>query len=509
MRITRNFAQFLLSCLLVSGVGRVGAEVSVPSVFGPNMVLQREKPVPIWGWANPGEKVLVSFAGQDLETTANEAGRWEVRLKPMVVNDGAEMTIKGTNTLTFSNVAVGEVWFCSGQSNMAMFLADMGQAAVDSADDPQLRLYWVSSKLSASPLKDRPQLNWQPSNPRSAYKFSAQAHYFGRALRKKLNVPVGLMASAIGGSRIEPWIPAEVLAATPALADASARLREANTAFLDAVEKQGALKEWLPEARKAAAKNGALPQLPPLSEDELAKLPVNKLTTDKQQPSTLYNGLVNHLMGYAIRGVLWQQGFSNQADGYGYLPKIRALVDFWRERWGKDIPVYYVQYPSCKMITPEFREVQTAMLEALPNSAMVVCNDLSYDLDLHPKNKDKVGERLALLALANTYGVPMAAFTGPLYRRMKVEGDRVRVSFDQAGSGLVTRDGQPPTCFEIAAADGKYVPAEAEIDGREIVVRSPEIQAPARVRFAWDPVALPNLMNKEGLPASLFRSHKD
>jgi len=473
------------------------------------MVLQQGKKIPVWGWGEPGEQVTVEIAGQKVQGVTTADGNWRVELAPLAVRESGDMTIKGRNTLTFQNVAVGEVWFCSGQSNMAMFLADMGEQAVASADDPGLRLYWVSSLLSGIPVKDRDKVNWQPSTPKSAYKMSAQAHYFGRALRKKLGVPIGLIASAIGGSRIEPWIPAEVCAATPELASASTRINELNTRYLDEIEKTGRLKEWIAMARQAVSKSQALPPLPPMSDEERAALPVHAMTLDKQEPSTLYNGLVNSFVGFPIRGILWQQGFSNQADGYGYLPKIKALADFWRTNWGQDVPIYYVQYPACKMISPEFRDVQTAMMKTLPNSAMVVCNDLSYGLDLHPKNKDKVGERLALLALANTYHVPMKAWTGPLYRAMKVEGGKIRVSFDQVGSGLVSRDGQPLTWFEIAGENGDYVKAEAKIDGDDVLVWSDRVPSPARVRLGWDPIAEPNLMNKEGLPASIFRSHRD
>jgi sialate O-acetylesterase len=482
------------------------ADVSLPAIFGSNMVLQRDVPVPVWGCAKAGEMVRVEIAGQSVSTVTGADGRWRLKLEPLSVRESGDMLVTGENALTFTNVAVGEVWYASGQSNMASFLSDQGEQAVAEADDPQLRLYKVSNLLSGVPLENRPGLNWQPSTPKSAAHFSGQAYYFGRTLRRELNVPVGVIAAAIGGSRIEPWISAEVSAATPELKNASDRILAANNTYLDQLANAGLPADWLAEARKAVAERRALPPLPATIPD---KPPVHPLAADKQQPSVLYNGLVHHLMGFPVKGVIWQQGFSNQADGFGYIPKFKALVDSWRRVWGADIPVYYVQYPATQSVTAEFRDVQFAILKAIPNTGMVTCSDVSTGLDLHPKNKDVVGPRIAMMALARTYGKPLKADTGPLYKSMSVEGAKIRVTFDQVGVGLASRDGKPLDWFEIAAATGAYVPARAEIDGDSVVVWSDDITTPAKVRFAWNPIAVPNLMNKELLPASVFRSHRE
>lgn len=499
----------LLALSLAALCAQSRADVSLPAIFGSNMVLQRDVPIPVWGWADAGETVRVEIAGQSVSTQTGADGRWRLTLAPLSVRETCDMVVSGKNTLAFTNVAVGEVWYASGQSNMASFLSDQGEQAVASADDPQLRLYKVSSLLSAVPLENRPGLNWQPSTPKSAARFSGQAYYFGRTLRRELNVPVGVIAAAIGGSRIEPWISAEVAATTPELHDASDHILKTNTAYLDQLAAAGLPADWLTRARAAVAARHALPALPPMPKDVQDKLPINPLVSDKQQLSTLYNGLVHHLMGFPVRGVIWQQGFSNQADAYGYIPKFKALVDSWRRTWGSDIPVYYVQYPATQRVSAEFRDVQFAILKAIPGTGMVTCSDVSTDLDLHPKNKDVVGPRLAMMAMSRTYGRQLKANTGPLYKSMTVEGSKIRVAFDQVGGGLASRDGKPLDWFEIAGETGAYVPAQAEIDGDTVLVWSPEITRPAKVRFAWNPIAVPNLMNKELLPASVFRSHRE
>ncbi|HEY9248111.1 MAG TPA: sialate O-acetylesterase [Rariglobus sp.] len=506
---TPLYFRSLLTFSLVTVCAQSRADVSLPAIFGSNMVLQRDVPVPVWGWADAGETVRVEIDGQSVSTVTGADGHWHLKLAPLSVRESGDLVVSGKNTLTFTNVAVGEVWYCSGQSNMASFLSDQGEQAVAEAEDPQLRLYKVSSLLSAVPLDNRPGLNWQPSTPKSAARFSGQAYYFGRTLRRELNVPVGVIAAAIGGSRIEPWISAEVSAATPELQSASDHILKVNTAYLDQLATAGLPTDWLSQARQSVAARHSLPALPPLPKDVQEKLPAHPLAADKQQPSTLYNGLVHHLMGFPVKGVIWQQGFSNQADAYGYIPKLKALVDSWRRAWGADIPVYYVQYPATQSVSAEFRDVQFAILKAIPNTGMVTCSDVSTDLDLHPKNKHVVGPRIAMMAMNRTYGKPLKADTGPLYQSMAVEGAKIRVTFDQVGSGLASRDGKPLDWFEIAAATGAYVPAQAEIDGGTVLVWSPEITHPAKVRFAWNPIAVPNLMNQELLPASVFRSHRE
>ncbi len=516
MKSHRFPSPLLLPLVLFPALSHVAADVTLPHVFGENMVLQRQMEVPVWGQAAPGEKVTVSFAGQNVEGVADAAGKWMVRLKPLKESaDPAVFTVKGTNTITLGNVLVGEVWLCSGQSNMEWTVSGSDNAAAEiaAATDPLIRHLKMPHAPSAIPVADR-DTAWQASSPETVGNFTACGYFFARELRKELGVPVGLLNSSWGGTRIEPWTPAFAFEGNPALEDIRQRValanpegpahKEALKAHLDAVE------AWLAEARKAS-EGGELPKAQPVFPDALK--PFTEGPEPHQQPTTLYNGMLHPLVPFAIRGSLWYQGESNHGEGKLYTEKTRALVEGWRKAWGQPVlPYYFVQIAPFEYgneqpeILAEFWEAQDRIL-GIPHTGMVVIHDIGNLKDIHPKNKQEVGRRLALLALANDYGKKDLVTSGPRFKELKQEGAKLRVVFDSVGGGLVSRNAQPLDWFEILGAETGFVKATAEIDGNDsILLSAPGVEKPVSVRFAWHKLAEPNLMNKEGLPAVPFRA---
>jgi sialate O-acetylesterase len=442
--------------LLLALAPAARAEVRLPGAFGDHMVLQRDRPVRVWGWAEPGEKVSVALDTLRADTTADKDGRWSVTLPTMKAGGPHELTVRGTNTVKFTDVLVGEVWFCSGQSNMALGVVKSHdhEKEIAAADHPNIRVFTVPNAESKEPRDDL-KAPWQVCSPKTVSYFSATAYYYARELQAKLKVPVGLIVSAANDTRIEPWTNAEGVSS----------VRE-----LDG---------------KDEAKNGAL-----------------------------YNAMVHPLTKLSIRGVIWYQGEGNVGDGLWYYHRMRALIQGWRKAWGLgDFPFYYAQ------LTPlnwggkpkeQHAELWEAQSEALriPNTGMAVTNDIGNVGDAHPKNKQEVGHRLARLAMAKTYGEKDVVYSGPVYRSMAVEGEKIRLRFDHAHGGLASRDNKPLTWFTIAGGDGKFLPAKAEIDGDSVVVSSAEVKQPVAARFAWHQTAEPNLVNQAGLPTSAFRTDR-
>ena len=473
----RVFVSVVICCaLVVLASTDAAAAVKLPAVFGDNMVLQRGQPVPIWGWADKGEEVTVAVAGQTLSAKAGDDGRWKVTLDKLAVGQPLEMSVKASsgNTITVKNIAVGEVWVCSGQSNMEMGVGMCNHATeeIAAAKYPQIRLFKVVKQNAAQPATDV-KGNWKPCTPQSVAAdgwggFSAAAYFFGRQLHKNLKVPVGLIDTSWGGTPAEFWTSRKALEANPALK--------------------------------------------PLAQGE---------------SSCLYNGMIAPLIPYAIRGAIWYQGESNVGAAYQYRTLFPAMIANWRADWGQgDFPFGFVQIapfkyhndskidPAC---CPELWEAQRMTLDASPNTGMAVTVDIA-DVEgihpkngdfngIHPKNKQEVGRRLALWALAKVYGRELV-YSGPIYKSMAVEGGNIRLQFDHRGGGLKTRDGKPLSDFTIAGADQKFVPAVAAIDGDTIVVHSDKVAKPVAVRFGWHDTATPNLANKDGLPASPFRTDR-
>ena len=482
---------------------QVQAEVSLPSVINSHMVLQREKPLPVWGWAEPGEEVTVTFGQSTVSGQADETGVWRVTLPAVEAGGPFEMTIAGTNTIKLTDILVGEVWVCSGQSNMQWNLARADNAAkeIAAANHPKIRLFNVPRVPAGSPALDV-NAEWTACRPETAAGFSAVGYFFGRELQKDLDVPIGLIGTSWGGTKIEPWTPPAGFAEEEELQGILEQVNAQNTAYKSTLRGSvGAYKTWLAAAKEAMSKDRAIPAPP--------SLPAHPLASNSA-PTGLYNGMVHPLVPFAIRGAIWYQGESNRGQGMKYFAMMKALIKGWRTVWGdEDLAFYYVQlapyrYNGSPTALPEIWEAQTAAL-SIPNTGMAVTTDIGNINDIHPTNKQDVGKRLALWALAKTYGKQDLVYSGPLYESMAVELDTVRLKFKHA-DGLKSSDGKQLTWFEIAGEDRKFVPANAEIDGDTVVVESSQVDSPVAVRFGWDQLAEPNLVNGAGLPASPFRT---
>ena len=511
--IIKTIVSLLIAFLFVA-VAPVWADVKLPHVIGSNMVIQRDKPILIWGWAEPNEQVSVEFAEQKVGTKADEKGNWMVKLPVMGAGGPYQMKISGKNTIELTDILLGEVWVCSGQSNMEIGVGLVNNAGqeISKADYPRIRLFHVPLKSAGRPEKDV-DAEWRVCSPKNISTddiwqgwpkgFSAVAYFFGRELHNKINVPVGLIAASWGGTRIEPWTPPEGFQLVPELGDVVKQIKQANLDYNKNVAE--ALKEydnWIKREKQASA---LLSQPPAWPKHEL---------DSHKQPTGLYNAMIHPLLPFAIRGTIWYQGESNLDDGMMYYDKMKALIGGWRKVWDQgDFPFYFVQIAPYRYRwgqprpyrLPKLWEAQTASL-AIANTGMAVTVDISDLGDIHPKNKQEVGKRLALWALAKTYGYSELVYSGPLYKSMAIEGGRIRISFDYVGGGLTTGDGRPPTWFEIAGADKQFVQAQAKIENDTVVVWSDEIAGPVAVRFGWHEEAQPTLMNKEGLPASPFRT---
>ena len=446
------------------------AELKLPAVIGDNMVLQRERPLPIWGWESPGTAVTVGLGAAEATTTAGDDGRWQVELPPQAAGGPHRLTITASRTLELENILIGEVWVCSGQSNMAWTVAASAnpQEEIAAGNFPQIRHIKIANTPAESPQEDVPSGGWQVCTPDTVAQFSAVGYYFGRHLHQQLDVPIGLIGSNWGGTRIEPWTPPAGFQHVPALHEIADNLDQ--------------------YPRRTAEGR-----------------------VNHQSPLALYNGMIHPLLPTAVRGAIWYQGESNRGEGLLYHEKMKALIHGWRTVWNDpQMPFYYVQlapfrYHGEPTALPGIWEAQLKTL-CLPHTGMAVTVDIGDLDDIHPANKQDVGKRLALWALAKTYGQEELVYSGPLFRDVAFQGGEAIVSFDHVGGGLVSRDGQPLSWFTLAGEDQQFVPAEARIVGDTVVVSADGIAEPVAVRFGWDQEAEPNLSNREGLPASPFRS---
>jgi sialate O-acetylesterase len=419
----------------------IQANVKLPKVIDSHMVLQRDMPLPIWGWADPGERVVILIDDHKAAATADKEGNWKVTL-PALKADGKShaMSITGKNKIELKDILIGEVWVGSGQSNMEMSVAGSkdGKKAIAAANHPKIRLFHVPKLQTKTPAKDV-NASWKICSSETVPNFAAVLYFFGLRLHKDLDVPIGLINSSWGGSPIEPW------------------------------------------------------------------------TVAGKQSGGMYNAMIAPLQPFAIRGVTWYQGESNLGNGLSYYPKMKALIEGWRKTWGEaKMPFYLVQlapfsgYGKAEM--GPLWEAQAASLK-IPHTGMAVITDLVDNIgDIHPQNKYDVGNRLALWALAKDYGKKDLVYSGPLYKSMKIDGDKIVLTFAHVGGGLKSRDSKPLSEFQIAGKDGKFVPAEALIKGEHVVVSAKGVAEPKQVRFGWRNIANPNLMNKEGLPASPFQT---
>ena len=625
--------------------------IQLPKLFSNNMVLQQKKEIPIWGTADTGGKVIVEIAGQSKSTTANSAGRWRVNLDPLSAGGPYQLTIAGKDTFTIDNVMVGEVWICSGQSNMEMALSGWGKInnykeEIANADYPNIRLFQVKHTISSVPIDTINCPGWEVCSPSTIPVFSAVAYFFGRKLHKELGIPVGLIHTSWGGTPAESWTSAEALKKMPDFrvevetieasrgvqqktmeeyqtemklwdekikaGDAGfkngqpiwndpalklsgwqimkipTRWENAGHPYLDGIMwfrkeinipasmtgsdlmlhlgpindiditwfngvKVGSLSDAsmprnykIPKSIVKVGKNviavnvqdigysggiwGKADQLfiensagrkIPLAGDWLYKIGFDtkvlgkkpQSPEDPNRPTVLFNAMLHPLIPYAIRGAIWYQGESNAGRAYQYQTLFPTMIKDWRAHWGQgDFPFLFVQLANFKPLQTEpqeddwaeLREAQLMTL-SLPNTGMASAIDIGDADDIHPKNKQEVGRRLALNALHLAYGKNIV-YSGPIYKSMKIEGNKIRLYFDHIGEGLEAKNDKVLKGFTIAGDDKHFFWADAEIEGETIVVSRSGLDKPVAVRYAWAANPVGNLYNKDGLPASPFRT---
>jgi sialate O-acetylesterase len=492
---------FLLAALPVR------AELSLGSPFGDHMVLQRELPVPVWGRTTPGAPVIVEFAGQRKSATADSAGRWRVTLDPLTANATAtELVVTSDgHTLRVTDVLVGDVWLCSGQSNMEWALAksDGGSNAIAAANHPLLRLGRVPHNVQSSP-QERAPVTWDRCTPASAKNASAMPYWFGLKLQQALGVPVGVLNNSFGGTTIQAWLPEEELAKGPWLQDKMTSPALARADYDRRAEAQRPLREKY-EAERAAAREQRLPS-PPVPPG---------LMSEYKGPATMWNGAIFPLLPFRFRGVAWYQGKSNAYVGVAgtYGDFLDALLRVWRSAFEQpDLPFLIFQVarnrkwqtdPNEASGIAQLQEIQARVAHRTSNTVLIVSNDQGGP-DVHYTGKEPVAARAANAALSLEYGKP-APYRGPEPREVRFESGRALIRFAHAQGGLVSQDG-PLTGFVIAGADRKFSFAEARIEGDCVIVTSADVPAPVAVRHGWADLPKVNLFNGDGLPAAPFRT---
>jgi sialate O-acetylesterase len=496
------------------------AEVKLASIFSDNAILQRDQEVSVWGWATPGKKITVSFAGQTKKITANKnSGKWTILLDSMpasVENRELTATEEKSNTVTIKNILVGEIWLASGQSNMEWIVENCraeDKKIASSAPSIPMRLMSVPHVLSST-RQENIVASWVAATPETAKGFSAVGYFFGKKIAEEIKVPVGIINSSWGGSRIEPWFAEEGFKDVPELTD-MAKNRAAKSPGFPVYD--SAFNTYLTDTKKWNK----------LAEQKLAN---GKIANDKPTPPLLlnlahtgetgtYQAMIHPLIPYAIRGFIWYQGESNVAEGMLYATKMKILINGWRKQFNNlNAPFLYVQiapysyfksWPNNTLTTlPEFWFAQQKAL-SIPNTGMAITNDVGDINDIHPINKSDVGHRLALWAFDKTYGIKQPAYSGPLYKGNNIEDDKIRIQFDHTGSGLAARENSELTFFEIAGADDVFHPAKVTIsdDEQTILLNSENVKQPTQARFAWSEIEKPSLINKEGLPAGAFHTN--
>jgi sialate O-acetylesterase len=518
--IIKSFGRLSVAVALILWITNQLFAVVVPaSPFQDHMVLQRERIVPVWGKANPGETVVVTIGTQEQSVVAGKDGKWMVRLDPFKAGGPFQMTIKGENTVVINDIYIGEVWLCSGQSNMDMTVAREDRywcgvfnekEEITNANFPEIRVFDTAYTPSDN-LQEQVEGKWELAQPETVGHFSAAAYFFGRELYQKYKVPIGLITTAYGASTAEAWISKPALEARSNLKFLLDNYLKKKSEYLpslqDLLTYQAQVDKWKIDAAKAKADG----------KDEL-RAPKNRdPRVDQHNPCVLYNGMVAPLVPYAIRGAIWYQGESNANSVQVYRELMETLIADWRSAWGQGkFPFLYVQlanYAKTYDAEPAAGKGLTLVREAqlqnlsIPNTAMAVAIDNADPLDMgniHPKNKQEIGHRLALAAIGKVYGEKIDYY-GPLYDYYLIEGDKIRVSFSETGKGLVAKEGDL-TGFAIAGADKNFVHAEAKIEGNTIVLSSPQVTFPQAVRYGWNANPKVNLYNKANLPASPFRT---
>jgi sialate O-acetylesterase len=483
-------------------------DVKLPAVFGSHMVLQRDQKDRVWGWAQPGEEVTVEIAGQSKSAKAGPDEAWQVTLDPMAAGGPHIMTIKGKNTLRFEDVLIGEVWICSGQSNMQWSVGSTKDAELEipAAKYPNIRLIAVPNVGTQEPQKDFHGA-WVPCLPDTVGSFSAVGYFFGRQLHQTLGVPVGLINDAWGGSACEAWIRRDILAADPKYGPMLQNWAEFEKNYPRAKEEfQAKYVAWQEASKKAKAENKPEPQQP---------FNPDWMMYGNSRPGNIYNGVLKPTIGYGIRGVIWYQGESNAGRAFQYRDLFPLMIKSWRDEWGQgDFSFYWVQLADFMGETPEprdsawaeLREAQTMTIDRLSHTGQAVIIDVGEGKDIHPKNKQDVAQRLARWALARDYGLAIA-HRSPTYKSMARQDKKIVLTFDHVGDGLTTFDVGHARGFAIAGSDRKFVTAQARVTGpKTIEVWSDQVSEPVAVRYAWADNPVCNVYSAEGLPATPFRT---
>ena len=502
------------ACMVLAfGSSELFADVKLPKLISDGMVLQQGLQVNIWGTSDPGEHVTVALQDQRASGIADGTGYWRLKVGPLSPGGPYTLTVSGKNTLVLHDVLVGEVWVCSGQSNMEMPVGPSPdgwsagvlnfQDEIARADYPTLRMFTVQHAVADKPQTDV-EGGWVAAHGEAVANSSATAYFFGRDLQKALNVPVGLIHSSWGGTRAEAWTSRGTLESDPefkSIVEDRSKLLSTYPKIFQDYEQQ--LAQWRRASDKAEADGSVIPAPPSVPKDP---------RSDSARPSGLFNGMVMPLTPFTIRGVIWYQGESNSDRPFQYRKLFPAMIGDWRRAWGEgDFPFLYVQLANWGVHTlkwrwPDLREAQSMAL-SLPKTGMVVTIDIGDGSNIHPRNKQEVGHRLALAAQGIAYGRDVV-YSGPAYDSMMVEGESLRLHFKNADGGLVAKSLSiiSVSGFEIAGADRKFVGAEARIDGDTVVVSSEDVAQPVAVRYAWGMNPRPSIYNRAGLPASPFRT---
>jgi len=467
----------LLTMLCLIGGIKANAFIVLPDVITDNMVLQQKEMNTLWGKGNAGKiiNVTTSWDNKKYQGSIDAEGNWKLKFKTPSAGGPYTILLSDGEDLTLKNVMIGEVWFCSGQSNMEMPLGGWGkindyQNEIANANYPQIRLLKVKKAISSRPLSEFKSntMGWQECSPSTVADFSATAYFFARNIYKTYPVAIGLIDATWGGTIVESWTSRESIGKLPA--------------FADTVKK-------------------------------IASIPADTKLTDPNKPTLLFNAMVNPFLQVSFKGILWYQGESNNRRAYQYRELFPLLIKDWRERFNKPgMPFIYMQIAGYFPVEPqptegnwaELREAQ-AMALSLPNTGMATAVDIGEAKDLHPKNKQEVGRRLALVALAKVYKQNVA-YSGPVFRKMDVEGNKMTLTFSCTNGGLKTTDSEPMKGFAIAGEDKKFYWAKAQVRGNRIVVYAPEVLKPVAVRYAWANNPVSNLTNGSGLPALPFRT---
>jgi sialate O-acetylesterase len=501
-----NFSHILPKIIFLLSFTATGltlaAQVKLPALFSDNMVLQQQSTVAFWGWAAPGAKISITagWLKKPVSITAGANGKWITRIK--TTRAGGPYTIRfiASNSITLKNVLLGEVWLASGQSNMEFFLGKMKNASytgvnnyeaeIKKADYPNIRMIDVANKAAQEPQDDFTG-EWKICSLLTADSFSAVAYYFARAIQRKTGYPIGIINATWGGTPAESWTKKELLENDADFKPILDRYHQRVNDYPEEEKKYiAALEKWKEDSNKA---KGLAP-----------KDPVNPVTNSKS-PYVLYNGMIAPIIPFTLHGVIWYQGESNADRAWQYRRLFPAMIESWRKDWNnKDLPFYFLQISPHRSQNPVIREAQLYAYHTVPHTGIAITIDNGDSLDIHPRNKELVGERLSLWALHNEYGEKNIVYSSPLYKSMKKEGERIRIFFD-SGDGLAAKDGELNE-FTIAGADQQFVPAQARIEGNTVVVWSDAVKDPVAVRFAWRNFPKPHLYNKAGLPASPFRT---